>query len=396
MKQEQAKWDAIVVGLGAVGSATAYQLSRRHAKVLALDRFYPPHDRGSSHGETRITRLALGEGEHYVPFVRRSHDIWRELEAATGRSLLRSVGGLIYSSSSKRAPAHGAGDFLQTTIDVAKRQGIAHEVLNAARLSDRFPQFHLRGDETGYYEPEAGYVLPETCIATQLEAAQVGGAHIRTGEQVSDWQASREGVWVTTDRSCYKADRLILCAGPWLPGLVRPLAPQARVFRQVLFWFEPDGPPNLFTPDRMPIFIRVPDAQTEMFYGVPMINSPDGGLKIAGEQFDLTIAPDDAGTDVQDEEKSAMYALASPHVRISPRCVRSIVCKYTVTPDFGFVIDRHPESERVWFASACSGHGFKHSAAVGEALAEVALKGSSRFDLTPFRLDRFNADVPRG
>jgi sarcosine oxidase len=194
---------------------------------------------------------------------------------------------------------------------------------------------------------------------------------------------------VTTDRSRYEADRLVLCAGSWLPGLVKPLAPKARVFRQVLFWFEPDGPRGQFAPDRMPVFVRVPDAQTEMFYGFPMIEN-SRGLKIAGEQFDIPTSPDDVETEVQDEEKSAMHALASPHVRISTRCVRAVVCKYTVTPDFGFVIDRHPESERVWFASACSGHGFKHSAAVGEALAEMALAGNSRFDLSAFRLDRFN------
>jgi sarcosine oxidase len=388
MQRDKGKWDVIVVGLGAVGSAATYQLARRHAKVLGLDRFHPPHDRGSSHGETRITRLALGEGEPYVPFVRRSHEIWRELEATTGRSLLRSVGGLIYGSSLSRTSAHGASDFLQTTIEVAKRQGIAHEVLDVAKLRERFPQFHLRGDETGYYEPEAGYVLPEACVATQLELAQAAGATVRTGEPVLDWQPSGDGVCVTTNCARYEADRLILCSGPWLPELAKPLAPRVKVFRQVLFWFEPDGSSDLFLPERMPVFIRVPDAQTQMVYGFPMINGRDGGLKVAGEQFDRAIAPDDAGDEVPDTEKSAMFALASQHVRISPRCMRAAACKYTVTPDFGFVIDRHPDSERVWFASACSGHGFKHSAAVGEALAEVTLTGNSRLDLSRFGLTR--------
>ncbi|HEX5219919.1 MAG TPA: N-methyl-L-tryptophan oxidase [Verrucomicrobiae bacterium] len=390
MQPHQSKWDVIVVGLGAVG-ATAYQLSRRHGKVLGLDRFHPPHNRGSSHGETRITRLALGEGEHYVPFVRRSHEIWRELEAAAGRSLMRNVGGLIYGSSSSRTSAHGADDFLRTTIEVAKRHGIAHEVLDAAKLRERFPQFHLCGDETGYYEPEAGYLLPEVCIATQLELAQATGADIRTGEWVLDWQASPTGVSVTTDRSRYEADRLILCAGPWLPDLVKPLAPRVKVFRQTLFWFQPDGPSELFSPDRMPVFIRVPDAQTEMVYGFPMINGLEGGLKVAGEQFDRAVAPDDVDDEVHEAEKLGMHKLASSHVRISPRCVRATACKYTVTPDFGFVIDRHPDSERVWFASACSGHGFKHSAAVGEALAEMTLQGSSRLDLSRFRLVQPNS-----
>jgi sarcosine oxidase len=174
-----------------------------------------------------------------------------------------------------------------------------------------------------------------------------------------------------------------------------PLAPRAQVFRQVLFWFKPDGPPDLFAPNRLPVFIRAPDERTEMFYGFPAINGPAGGLKIAGEQFERPVLPDEVETQVTQEEKLAMWKLASPHLRISANCVRTVICKYTVTPDFGFVIDRHPESERVWFASACSGHGFKHSAAVGEALADMALQGSSRFDLSPFRLDRFNRTRPR-
>jgi sarcosine oxidase len=378
-----------VAGCGAVGSAALYQLAQRGMKALGLDRFHPPHSFGSSHGDTRITRLALGEGDQYFQFARRSHEIWRELEAQTGRTLLRCVGGLYYGAASRRGVAHGAADFLQTTINVARRHGLQHEVLDAKALSERFPQFHWRGDELGCLEREAGFVHPESCIAAQLEMAQRLGAQLHTGEQIIDWQISSAGVEVRTDRARYQANRLVLTAGAWLPKLVPGLAPHARIFRQVLFWFQPDGPHELFTPERMPVYIRVPDAGTDMFYGFPAINGPEGGIKIAGEQFDRTTDPDDVSSEVSPAEAMAMHAVASPHLRISERCVRAVACKYTVTPDFHFVIERHPDSHRVWFASACSGHGFKHSAAVGEALAEVSVSGETQFDLSAFRLNRF-------
>lgn len=379
----------IVVGLGAMGSAALYQLARRGVKTLGIDRFHPPHDLGSSHGDTRITRLALGEGAQYVQFARRSHQTWRELESATGRSLLRCVGGLIYGSTTGRARAHGASDFLQATIDVARLHGIRHEVLGASALGDRFPQFKWRGDEFGYFEYDAGFLHPEACIAAQLEQATRLGATIQTGEQMIKWRTQASGVEVTTDRGHYEAEHLIVCAGAWLPGLIPQLAARTSIFRQVLFWFQPDGPQDIFTPDRMPVYIRVPDEGTAMFYGFPAIDGLEGGFKMAGEQFDRTCAPDGINREVGTEEMAAMHAVASPHLRMSSRCRRTAVCKYTVTPDYHFVIDHAPDTDRVWFASACSGHGFKHSAAVGEALAEMTTERRTQFDLSAFRLDRF-------
>ena len=379
----------IVVGLGAMGSAALYQLSRRGVTTLGIDRFHPPHDLGSSHGDTRITRLALGEGAQYVQFARRSHQIWRELESATGRSLLHCVGGLIYGSTTGRARAHGASDFLQTTIDVARLHGIGHEVLGASALGERFPQFKWRGDELGYFEHDAGFLRPEAGIAAQLEQATRLGATIQTGEQLINWVPRASGVAVTTDQGHYEAEHLIVCAGAWLPGLIPQLAARTKVFRQVLFWFQPDGPQDIFTPDRMPVYIRVPDEENAMFYGFPAINGPNGGFKTAGEQFDRTCAPDEINRQVSSGEMAAMHALAAPRLRMSSRCLRTVACKYTVTPDFHFVIDHASDTDRVWFASACSGHGFKHSAAVGEALAEMTTEGCTQFDLSAFRLDRF-------
>ena len=381
-------WDVIVVGLGAMGAATLYQLAKRGVRVLGVDRFHPPHDQGSSHGDTRITRLALGEGAHYLPLARRSHEIWRELEAATGRTLFRQVGGLVFSSADGRAPAHGAADFLQTTIDVAAQNGIPHEVLDASAMVKRFPQFRFAGDETGCFEPSAGLVHPEACIGAQLEVARQLGAEIRTGERVLGWQFDGGGVRIDTDRGSCRAARLVLTAGAWLPPFLPAMAAQARVYRQVLHWFDTEGPEDTFSDAVMPVFIRVPDARAAMFYGFPAIDGAGGGLKIASEQFDRTCAPDDVDRTVSPEETVAMHALASPHVRITRHQVRAAVCKYTVTPDYHFIIDHHPDSDRVWFASACSGHGFKHSAAIGEALAMQTSDGRCNYDLQPFNVAR--------
>jgi len=383
--------EVIVVGLGAVGSAALYQLARRGVRALGIDRFQPPHDHGSSHGGTRITRLAIGEGAPYVQFVRRAHQTWRELEEAAECSLLCSVGGLIFGSTATCGAAHGRGDFLETTIEVAKKHGIAHEVLAADALRDRFPQFRWRGDERGYFEPEAGFVRPEECIAAQLKSAERLGVEIVTGERVLEWRPSGAGIEVIAERQRYEADRLILTAGSWLPGWLPALRERGGVYRQVQFWFEPDGPREIFAPDRMPVFIRVAEKQEEMFYGFPASEDLGGRVKIAGEQFNRETSPDDFQREVPPGEAAAMHALAAPHLRITSHCVHAVACKYTMMPDFKFVIDRHPESERVFFASACSGHGFKHSAGVGEALAELAVNGTTQFDLSEFSLEKLLA-----
>jgi sarcosine oxidase len=385
--------DVIVVGLGAVGSAALYQLARRGVRALGIDRFHPPHPYGSSHGDSRITRLALGEGSAYVPLAARSHATWRELEQATGAALLHEVGCLIYGAAGAGGAAHGRDDFLATTIAVARQHGIAHQELDAAALRSAFPQFRWRGDERGCLEPGGGFVRPEACIAAQLEQAVAMGAQVQTGERIVGWQTTARGVRVSSDRGTYSAARLIVAAGAWLPGLLPALAPHARVYRQVMCWFPVEGDATHFAAGSMPVYVRLPDADTPMFYGFPLIGGAPDGLKIAAEQFDRAQAPDAIDLAVTAEEEAAMYRIAAPHLRIAPGCMRAVACKYTVTPDFGFVIDHAPDSDRIWFASACSGHGFKHSAAVGEALAELATDGRSSVELAPFRLDRLRPPV---
>jgi sarcosine oxidase len=374
-----------------MGSAALYQLARRGIAATGIDQFTPPHDRGSSHGESRITRQAIGEGDEYVPFALRSHEIWRELEAETGHSLCTAIGGLIIGRPTD-AGIHGHADFVGRTIAAAQRFGIEHEVLAAAEAAKRFPQFRLAGDETCYYEPGAGFLRPEHCIASQLDRARVLGARIRTGEAVTRVAAEAAGVTVVTTAATYSAARLIVAAGAWVPRLLGGVfASVLRVYPQALYWFAPDDD-AAFSPGRFPIFIwRHGPGEDDHFYGFPVVGQ---GVKVATEQFDRPVDPDEPPAPPEDADVQRMH---DAHVRdhlsgLSPRCVRTVTCRYTVAPGFRFVIDHHPDWENVLVASPCSGHGFKHSAAVGEALAEQALEGESRLDLTPFALAAIGMD----
>src|SRR5262245_41742168 len=224
-----------------MGAATLYQLACRGARVLGVDRFAPPHGAGSSHGESRITRQAIGEGEEYVPFVLRSHEIWRQLEGDTGESLLWPVGGLFLSRQAGTALHHGQTDFVGRTIAAARQYGIEHELLSPAEVQARFPLFRLVGDEMAYYEPGAGLVRPERCVAVQLDRARAQGGAIRTGETGVRITPGPGDVRIRTDAATYVAGSVVVTAGAWTPGLLgEPFSSVLRVYRQVLYWFAPD------------------------------------------------------------------------------------------------------------------------------------------------------------
>jgi sarcosine oxidase len=361
--------DVVVVGLGAMGSATAYQLAQRGQRVLGLDAGQPPHADGSHCGETRITRKAIGEGDVYVPIVLRSYELWREIEEATGESLLEITGGLWISSEKRQVEMHVA-DFFDKTLAAARRFGIAHEILDAAAMRRRFPQFNVRDDEQGYFEPEAGQLRPEGCIRAQLQLAVRAGATLRLGERVERISQSRGEVVVVTDRGEYTAGQAVICAGPGALELFpAQVAARLRVSRQLQYWFEATGL------GESPVWIWELQERRNAIYGFP---SHGGVVKVATESFSGDISPEQ------------MFAsLVAPHVAgVSARCVKTVPCLYTCTPDFHFLIDRHPSMNRVLLASPCSGHGFKHSAAIGEALAQWVVDGRPRLDLSTFSISR--------
>jgi sarcosine oxidase len=379
-------YDLIVVGLGAVGSAALCQAALRGARVLGIDRFYPPHEFGSSHGETRITRQAIGEGPEFVPLVLRANVLWRALEEATGESLLAQNGGLILLDG---AEVEGAGAaFYRQTVDCAERFKIAHQILGADEMRLRFPQFVLQDDAVGYLEPGAGFLYPEKCIRAQLRVAAANRADVRMGEIVTGIITDSSGVIVQTNRSRYGAGRVVLSPGPWMGDWARSICgveeSHFSVYRQTLYWFALHQPDPRFSRDQMPIFLWSSAQVEKGFYGFPSL---DGiSIKVATEQFEALSDPGEDPGVVAPEQAQDFY---DEYVRVSlrgvsRRCLRTATCFYTVVPDHRFLIDHGVDSERVWFASACSGHGFKHSAAVGEALAQKALGEASIVELSPF------------
>ena len=387
-------YDTIVIGLGAMGAATLLQLARRGQRVLGLDRWDPPHAWGSTHGDTRITRCAIGEGEDYVPLVLRSHEIWREIEAETGEDLLTQCGALILAPADGSAVVHGKVGFVERTIAAARRFAIPHEVLTPDAAMRRFPQFRLQGNELVYYEPGGGYVRPERCVGAQLALARRLGAETLINTPVATIARDGAGVCVTTAAGgTFRAAEAVLAAGAWSPGLVGgALAPRMAVTRQVLHWF-PARDPAEFAPGRFPVFIWTHGNRPEDgMYGFPI---PPGteGMKVAMEQYMAVVPdPDHLQRDVTPDEAAAMHRdhLATRFPGLLPGALRSVVCPYTMTRDGDFLITRAPDNDRVLLVSACSGHGFKHSAGLGEAVAEMVVHGTGD-RLAPFDTGRFPA-----
>jgi sarcosine oxidase len=381
-------YDAIVIGLGAMGSAALYQLAKAGASVLGIDRYSPPHTLGSTHGDTRITRLAIGEGAEYVPLVKRSHEIWRELEEESGLDLFQQCGGLIMAVQG--APGiHESATFLGQTVASAEQYGIGHERLSADQIRMRYPQFDLAGSESGYYEPEAGFLRPERCVQAQLRLARQRGATIRLGEEVLSYREQGDRVTVTTRTGPVLARRVVVAAGPWLPRLVPDLAGSLKVYRQVMYWFDLSDKTQYDTYREMPIFIwEFGTGQHHLMYGFPAIDGPHGGAKVATEQYSEETTTETVARVAAGDEIDAMYEryVKDRLPGLSSRCLRSATCLYTVAPASHFLIDFHPMEPNVIIASACSGHGFKHSAAIGEVLAQLVVTGRSDIDISPFAL----------
>jgi sarcosine oxidase len=384
----------IVIGLGAMGSAVLDQLALRKVPVLGIDRYAPPHDQGSSHGETRITRQAIGEGAVYTPFVLRAHEIWRELEAFTGETLFRACGFMAIDSAGGQGALHGKGAFLARTEAVARSHGIAHEILDPGEAMHRFPAFRIPEDARVYFEPGGGLVHPERAIAAQLGRARANGASVWTHTPVSEVRPSGSGVEVRTARETVRANHVVLASGGWLPGLLPAVSPSVtlpvRLLRQTLHWFAPEGsPPSsppyssmsspALTPPHFPAFIWSTGTDSaDGIYGFPQLEEGTAGVKIACEQYeDVAPTPDEINRAADPAEGATLFSeRVAPRFRgISRRVVRSAVCFYTQTPDGDFIVGPHPAAPNVHLVSACSGHGFKHAPAVGELVADQILTG---------------------
>jgi len=379
--------DIVVLGLGAMGSATLFQLASRGADVLGIDQFHPPHELGSSHGETRVTRLAVAEGTALAPLVRRAHEIWKELEGRTGESLFGQVGFLAISSESSQP---GAADYVTRTRTVAQRSGVRHELIDPAEARRRYPWLNVGEEDRVYFEPEGGYLHPERCVATQLRLATEAGARLALGTRVEAIVPHGDHVEIRTDKGTIQAGRVVVSAGAWAGRLLGPhVASLLRPTREILHWYElePSAPPEWA---QAPVYIwSYGHGAEEGFYGFP---AKDGAVKLAHGEKTRVVDPDAFDRSSEEGESRSFYArsIDGRLKGLRADASRRKTCLYTVSPDGGFIIDEWPESERVLVVSPCSGHGFKHSAAIGEAVSQRVLDGASRIDLSSFGFGRFD------
>jgi len=358
-------YDAIVAGLGAHGSAAAYQLAKRGQSVLGFDRFARGHTLASFGGLSRIIRLSYYEHPSYVPLLKRAWDLWRELERDSGETLLAQTGGLYMGPPD--------GELLAGSLASARTHRLAHEVLDNAELRRRYPVFEIDRDWIGVLDTQAGWLAPERSVETHLRLAERHGATLRFSEPIDRWERAGDDVRVTSARGSYRARHLVITAGAWLPRLLPHLGPHLWVERNVLFWFEPRGERDAFA--KLPVYI-VEDSD-RLYYGFPY--DPSSGLKVAGLHFGDRVDPDTVDRDPSptDEERVRSWLRRRMPLANGERR-RAQVCLYTNSPDGHFIIDRDGP---VTYASACSGHGFKFASAVGEILADLAMTGRSELDI---------------
>jgi len=375
--------DVIVIGVGAMGSSACMHLAQRGARVLGLERHAIPHDMGSSHGHSRMIRLVYSEHPDYVPLLRRAYELWHALEEATGRSLLRVTGG-IYMGPPE-------GEFIAGARRAAQAHWLDHELIDRAELGRRFPQFRVPESFAGFWEPSAGYLIPEAVIAAQAEAALRAGAVLHAHESALDWAPDGAGYRVRTTRGVYTAGRLVFCGGAWAGKLVADLGVGVVATRQVLGWVWPRRP-DLFEAGRLPVWaIDAPQLDPPgLYYGFPMAGEVPG-FKVARHAPGRAVDPDVVDRkDVALADEAEVRAVLRSCIPDADGPLLALrTCLYENSPDAHFIIDRHPAHPGVTVACGFSGHGFKFASVVGEVLADLALEGRTRHPIGFLGLGRF-------
>jgi sarcosine oxidase len=375
-----AHFDVVVCGLGAMGSAAVAHLARRGKRVLGLERYAPGHDRGSSHGLTRIIRLGYFEHPAYVPLLRHAYKLWHDLEQAIGRQLLHVTGIAEIGPPDSR--------LVRGTLACAHLHALRHELLAAPELMRRFPAFRVPPDYIAVLQPDGGVLDVESSIAALLALATAAGAEIRSGEAVRGVEPCTGGVRVVTDRGSVEAGAAVIATGAWMNSLLPGLAAPLRVTREVMGWFDPIDP-RPFSGGRTPVFII--ESRHGMHYGIPPQACIQAGIKIAKHHHrNETVDPDAYDRTVSAADETLIRAAIAEHIpAANGRLIAAKTCLYTMTPDGNFLIDRLPGAPNIIVASPCSGHGFKFAPVVGEILADLATMGATRHEIARFSLGRF-------
>jgi sarcosine oxidase len=385
-KNHSKHFNTIVVGVGGMGSATCYHLAKRGKRVLGLEQFDIPHMRGSSHGYTRIIRLAYYEHPSYVMLLKRSYELWHAIEQTAGEKLLH------YTGSIDAGPAESW--VFKGALQSAVQYDLPHEVLTGIEMQSRFPGYRFPQDLMALYQPQGGFLTPERCIVAYANAAMDLGAEIHGREKVLSYEPNGTGgVRVRTDRDEYEADTLIVTAGAWDAQLMPHLAGLAVPERQVLAWLQPQKP-EYFKPSNFPVFnCLVPEGR---FYGFPVHGVP--GFKFGKyHHFEETGNPDRLIVDANEprpEDEIMLRDFASRYFPDGTGPTMTLAtCMFTNTPDGHFIIDQHPNLPQVFYASPCSGHGYKFASVIGEIMADLGERGETRWDISLFRADRLGVQT---
>jgi monomeric sarcosine oxidase len=375
------RYDTIVLGIGGVGSAALYHLAKRGVRAIGIDRFNPPHDHGSSHGQTRVIRQAYFEHSNYVPLLKEAYRLWHGLEFVTGRKLFHEIGLVEIGPPD--------GEVVPGVLCAAEEHSIQVESLTAEQIGRRWPGLHVDGNLVGVFEPAAGYLRVEECVTAHLEAARAAGAEMVTETEVRSWTANDNGVRVrTANGEEIAGNRLIITAGAWAGQLLSDLNVPLRVLRKSLFWFATDDD-RYNVASGMPVFLF--ELPTGVFYGFPSLD--ERGVKFAehtgGQLVDNPLSVDRT---INSLEQGRLIEVKSQHLPgVSSRVTDHSVCLYTMSPDEHFVVDRHAAHANVVFAAGLSGHGFKFTPVLGQALTELALDGGTDLPIKFLSLNRLAA-----
>ena len=378
MSSTSRQYDAVVIGVGGMGSSTLFQLAKRGWKVLGLDKYDIPNALGSSHGSTRIIRLAYHEHPSYIPLMHRAYDLWRELEVTINEKLLFTTGSIScgYEGSSMFSGTRYACDL----------HNIPYEILNARETNKRFPGCSFDNNILSVYQPNGGFLRADKCISAYLSLASDLGAEIHAREPLQTWKSHENGIEITTPNGIYNTSRLIICAGSWASKLVPELEPYIKPERQVVGRFQTHSP-ETFRLGNFPVFqLEVNEGR---FYGFPSYETP--GIKI-GKYHHLfqQVDPDNMNREINQEDQNVLKECLIKYFPTASGSVLSLeTCLFTNTPDEHFLIGLHPNDPNVSIAAGFSGHGFKFCSLIGEVLSDLAQGGTTSHNIDLFALTRF-------
>ncbi len=376
-------YDVIVIGLGGMGSAAAQHLAARGKRVLGLEQFMPVHDLGSSHGSSRIFRQSYWEDPAYVPLLLRSHELWTSLEKKTATTVLHTTGGLYIGACDS--------ELVRGSLNTAVNNQLPHDLLDAGQIKKKFPFFTPGTEDVGVLEHRAGYLDPDKCVSLQLAEAARNGAELSFHEKVLEWKATSSRAVVKTEKATYEADRLIISSGAWAPQLLREAKLPLTVTRQVLFWFEPEGSIDPFSPQRCPVYVFEAKHGRDPIYGFPATEGRSGGVKVAIHGSPEVCTPETINRNMEEEDLVRIREKLSHSIpALGKKLLKTKTCMYTMTPDEHFIVGHHPEFSSVMIAAGFSGHGFKFANVIGEILADLAMHDVTHFDLHMFSPRRFS------